>query len=120
MTTTAPRPEPLKELATAASTFNGVIMGVLTALVTGGLITTQTGNLVTALYGLIPGGLALAATVLGAYALADAGRAVVTPVSDPMTTIDGRLVPLVPETEPPAAPSGPASPSFTIPPINTY
>jgi len=92
-TTDSPRPEPLKALIGEASTINGLMMGVLTALVSAGLITVQTSNLVTALFGLIPGALAVAATVLGARALAVAGRAEVTPVSDPMDDEGQRLVP---------------------------
>lgn len=111
MTANLDRPQPLRSLIGDVAASRGLIVGVITALVSGGIISATTGDLLDSLTGLIPGALALIGTVLGAHGVATAGQALVTPVSDPAALIDGRLVPLVPASAvtPPVAPP-PSSP----------
>jgi hypothetical protein len=112
MTTTidTPRPEPLKDLVAAVSATNGAVMGILTALVSGGLITIHTSNILNGLYGLIPGALAVLATILGAHALATVGREEVTPLSDPRNNAGQHLFPAPAPLETLASPPPPSSP----------
>jgi len=99
MTNNNTRPEPLHDAATDVATTQGTWMGVVTALVSAGVITASTGQLITALLGLIPGILAIVATAIGAAGTARAARPKVTPVTDPRNN-DG--TPLVPDLAPPA------------------
>jgi hypothetical protein len=98
--TTPRRPQPLRDIALDVSTSRGIWMGVITTLVSAGAIGLSTSNALCSLLSLMPGVLALLATILGAHGVADAGESKVTPVSDPMTVVDGRLVPLVPAAVP--------------------
>lgn len=106
---TTVRPHPLQDIALDVSTGRGIWMGLLTALVSTGAISLSTSNALYSLAGVLPGVLALLATVLGAHGVADAGESKVTPISDPMTLVDGRLVPLVPVVipDPLMRPAGP-------------
>lgn len=103
----AVRPEPLREAATDVAGTRGVWMGLLSFLVSGGMISASTGSLLGALVGLIPGALTMLAAVLGAFGVARQAEPKVTPISDPMTVLKGQLVPLVPAI--------PAPPTINIP-----
>jgi hypothetical protein len=114
------RPQPLQDIALDMSCGRGVWMGLLTALVSTGAISLSTSNALYSLAGLLPGVLALLATVLGAHGVANAGESKVTPISDPMTVVDGRLVPLVPAAAvPDPLLRPPAGPSLDEPPTTT-
>jgi hypothetical protein len=78
-------------------------MGVSTAIVSAGLISVTTSNLILALLGLIPGALALVAEVLGARAVVVNGTPLVTPVSSPRDDLGRPLMP-APPIAPPLAP----------------
>jgi hypothetical protein len=97
------RPQPLQDAANDATRIQGLWMGVSTAIVSAGLISATTSNLVLALLGLIPGALALVATMLGARAVVTNGTPLVTPVSDPRDDKDRPLLP-APIAPPPLAP----------------
>jgi hypothetical protein len=100
------RPQPLQEVANDAIRVQGLWVGVGTALVSAGLLSFVANNLISALFGLIPGVLALVGTILGARAVVTNGTPLVTPVSDPQVTRTV-VVPLVPATAPPAATAPP-------------
>lgn len=110
-TTDTGRPEPLTDAAVNASGTHGAVMGIITTLVAAGLVSATTGQLLTALYGLIPGVLAVGSAVLAARGTALAARVHVTPVADPRAA-DGR--PLVPQL--PSVPSMP--PATAVPATN--
>lgn len=109
-TSTPRRPHPLQDIALDMSCSRGIWMGLLTALVSTGAISLSTSNALYSLVGILPGVLALLATALGAHGVANAGESKVTPISDPMTLIDGRLVPLVPVVVPDPLVRPPAPP----------
>jgi hypothetical protein len=98
MTVTGPqRPQPLQEVANDAVRVQGLWVGVGTSLVTAGLISFTANNLVTALFGLIPGVLAVVGTMAGAKAVAVNGTELVTPLSDPRDSLGRPLLPSPPE-----------------------
>lgn len=96
------RPTPLRDVVLDVALSRGVWMALITAVVSAGGISLATGNKLTAIAGLLPGALVLLSTFLGAHGVATAGEPKVTPVSDPMTLVAGRLVPLTPP--PPISP----------------
>lgn len=98
--TTTDRPQPLLDVAAEVKTTEGAVMGACTFLVSGGLISLNTGNLLTGLYGLLPGALAVLAAVLGARRVATIGAQSVTPSSDPKDNAGKRLVPEIPPAMP--------------------
>lgn len=98
------RPQPLQDAADDATRIQGLWMGVSTAIVSAGLISATTSNLVLALLGLIPGALALVAAMLGAHAVVANGTPLVTPVADPRDDLGRPLVPAAPIAPPPLAP----------------
>lgn len=112
MTTEPSRPQPLQSIANDVSVTAGLWMGIATTLVTAGLISINTSNLITALFGVIPGALAAFGTVLAARHVAKAGALVVTPVLDPRNNAGQRLVPETP-------PVSPLITTTTIPPTTT-
>jgi hypothetical protein len=71
-------------------------MGIATTLVSAGLISISASNLITALFGLIPGALAASGTILAARHVAKSAGPLVTPVSDPQNNQGRRLVPEMP------------------------
>jgi hypothetical protein len=87
-------------------------MGIATALVSAGLISFNTSNLITALFGLIPGVVAASGTVLAARHVGKSAAPLVTPVSDPQNNLGHRLVPEMP---PPVIPVV----TTTFPPTTT-
>lgn len=102
--TDANRPQPLQDVAVDATRIQGLWMGASTAIVSAGLISVTTSNLILALLGLIPGALALVATGLGACTVVTNGRPLVTPVADPRDNLGRVLLPAVPPIAPPVAP----------------
>jgi hypothetical protein len=100
----ADRPTPLREVASWWGTLHGLIAGVITTLVTMGILSTQQQSLydngltsVDALVTAIVGVVSAAMPIIASVVSAKAGERHVTPVSDPHTIIDGKLVPLVPK-----------------------
>jgi hypothetical protein len=90
------RPQPLQTVAADAVRVQGLWVGLSTALVSAGLVSYAANNLITALFGLIPGVLALVGTMLGARAVAINGTPLVTPVSDPQDHLGRPLLPAPP------------------------
>lgn len=101
ITIPADRPRPLREAADDVARFHALWAAAGTAIVSGGLISAATTNLITALLGLVPGALALIATIVGAKQVARTGEQLVTPVSEPRNNAGQRLVPA---PEPPVLP----------------
>lgn len=91
--TTNDRPQPLQDAAVEVRTTEGFVMGASTFLVSGGLISLNTGNLITGLYGLVPGVLALLAAILGARHVVNSATPLVTPLAAPQDNAGKRLVP---------------------------
>jgi hypothetical protein len=87
------RPRPLQDIAAEVSRAQALWMGASTAIVSAGFITLATSEIITAFFGLIPGLLAVLATILGARHVADSGEQLVTPVSDPQDNQGRSLVP---------------------------
>jgi hypothetical protein len=108
------RPQPLQDAANDVTTAQGLWMGASTAIVSAGLISATTSNLIFALLGLIPGALALVATMLGAHIVVVNGTPLVTPVSDPRDGLGRLLLPAAPTA--PLPPVGPPPP-FAPPPF---
>jgi hypothetical protein len=78
-------------------------MGASTAIISAGLISLTTSNLIYALLGFVPGVLAVVATALGARAVVTDGTPLVTPVADPRDD-QGRKLSPTPLAPPPAPP----------------
>jgi hypothetical protein len=74
----------------------GAAMGLITALVSAGVISIASGQLWTLILGMVPGALAMAATIVGGYGVVKRGEPLVTPIEDPAACLDGELVSLVP------------------------
>lgn len=99
----ADRPTPLREVSAWWGTLHGLIAGVITTMVTAGLLSTQQQSLyqngltsVDALVTAIVGVVSAAMPIIAAVTSAKAGERHVTPISDPHTVVEGKLVPLVP------------------------
>lgn len=100
MTVMSERPQPLQQVADDATRVQGLWTGISTAIVSAGLISLATNNLITAILGLIPGLLALIGTIFGVQAVATKGAPLVTPLSDPRDADGHPLVPAVPVPAP--------------------
>lgn len=87
------RPAPLRDVAAGVARWTAILAGLVTSAVGWGLLTSQTGDALTGLLGLIPGLVTAVAVAVAALRTAVKGEDVVTPVSDPMTTDGTRLVP---------------------------
>lgn len=95
------RPQPLADAAADVAKVQAPIIGLITALVSGGLIGVTTSHWIIALLGLVPGLFALLGTIVGAGQVVHVGVPLVTPVADPQNNA-GQL--LVPAPEPPVDP----------------
>lgn len=88
------RPQPLADAAADVTKIQAPIVGLITALVSGGLIGLTTSHWIVALIGLVPGFLALLGTIVGAGQVVNVGAPLVTPLSDPRDDSGQLLVPV--------------------------
>lgn len=111
MVTSTGRPTPLRDVAATWSKIMGAAGGVLTALVTVGILTAAQGDAVgvgfdsvNLLLSAVVGLVAAAPPIISAFKTARLGERYVTPVSDPRNALGERLLP-----EPPTTLAGPTS-----------
>lgn len=90
---TSPRPTPLADAANDVTYLHSWWIGASAAVVSSGIITLSTGNLIAALLGLIPGLIALIGTIVGARVVVSTATPLVTPLSDPVDNLGRKLLP---------------------------
>jgi hypothetical protein len=97
------RPTPLREVAAWWGTLHGLCVGVITTLVSMGVLSTQQQGLydngltaVDALVSAIIGVVSAAGPIIASIVSAKSGEKLVTPISDPHVVESGKLTPLVP------------------------
>lgn len=102
MTSILPDRFPLKKIKKKWSQIAGAVGGVVTALVSAGIISAAEGQAVTglftnvdSLFAVIPGVLAAASAVWSAFKTGSEGEREVTPVEDPKNNLGEQLVPEV-------------------------
>ena len=100
----ATRPRPLVDAFDNVSGGKSSLAGVVTFLVSAGIISASSGQLWTVILGLIPAALSFASVLFGGWTVVKEGEKWVTPIASPAMTIDGHLVPLVPVSGPPKPP----------------
>ncbi|MGH3796031.1 MAG: hypothetical protein ACRDS0_29500 [Pseudonocardiaceae bacterium] len=122
-----PRPTPLREAAALWSKVHGAIGGVITALVTAGILTAGQGAslthgslsldaLISAAVGVVTAGTAVAA----AFSTAKTAEPAVTPLADPRDATGRALVPAATGATVTLTSNAPATPMVTnIPPPTT-
>lgn len=100
----AKRPRPLVDAFDDVSGGKGSLAGVVTFLVSAGIISVTSGQIWTVVLGLIPAALSFGSVLVGGWAVIKHGEKWVTPIESPAIELGGRLVPLVPESGPPVPP----------------
>lgn len=90
------RPRPILDTAKSTGAVIATIGGIVTALVTFGLINTQQADAINLLLGLIPGVLTAIVGIVSAFRTATKAEKHVTPLQSPRIVVNGELVPLVP------------------------